>query len=76
MCVTPEPSTKRRMSLAECGAAGALQALGADGGPGGRAGRALMALSAAVLTANGVPPIAKLAFVGIVITYVLWLMDC
>jgi hypothetical protein len=72
MCVTPEPSTKRRMSLAERGAAGALQTLCADGGPGGSAGRSLMAMSAAVLTTSGVPPIAKLVFVGIVITYVLW----
>jgi hypothetical protein len=72
MCVTPEPSTKRRMSLVERGAAGALQALGADSGPGGRASSALMTMSATILTASGVPPIGKLLFVGIVITYVLW----
>ena len=65
---TPEPTTKRRMSLARRGAAGALEALGADGGRGGGAGGALMAMGAAVLAAGGVHPIVPLAFIGIAIT--------
>ena len=86
MCVTPESSTKRRMSLgrrgaagalqalgagAQQGAAGALQALGADDGPGGGAGRALMVLCAGTLAARGFALAANLVVIGYVITYVL-----
>ena len=74
VCVTPEPSTKRRMSLARRGAAEALMALAADDGPGGRAGGALMGLAGAgaVVASSNVPLIAKLVFIGFAITYVLW----
>jgi hypothetical protein len=73
MCVTPELSSQRRMSLvSRDGAAGALQALGAGGGRGGGAAHALMSLGAAALAASGGHPIVKWAAVGIAITYVLW----
>jgi hypothetical protein len=71
VCVTPEPSTKRRMPLAQRGAAGALQALAADDGPVGGAARALITCEA-ILSSSGIDPIVKLAFIAIVITYVLW----
>jgi len=54
------------------GAAGALQALGADNGPGEPECNALMRIGAVVLSASRGHPLAKLAFVGICITYVLW----
>jgi hypothetical protein len=52
------------------GAVGALEALGAEDGPGGSASTALMSMCAMVLSAN-LHPVAKLVFVGIIITYVL-----
>jgi len=74
--VVPQGAAGALQALGEAlvpqGAAGALQALAADDGPGGRAVSALMTMSAGVLTASGVHPIAKLVFIGIVITYVLW----
>jgi hypothetical protein len=76
VCVTPEPSTKHRMSLERRDAAGALLSLGQDDGPGGGAAGALMAMCAGVLASSGVHPVAKLAFVAIAITYVLWRLDC
>ena len=86
MCVTPEPSTKHRMSRRRAagalqepgessvpqGAAGAVQTLGAGGGPGGRAESALMAMFATFATTSRGLPIAKWAVIGVYITYVLW----
>jgi len=54
------------------GAAGAHQALSAGNGPGERTCDALTAISALVLTPRGGHPFAKLVFIGICITYVLW----
>jgi len=72
VCVTPELSSQRRMSLvSRDGAAGALEALGAGGGLGRGAAHALMSLGAAPVAASG-HPIVTLAFVRTGITYVLW----
>jgi hypothetical protein len=68
-----QQNTKPRAvgALMPLSAAGALEALGAVGGPGGSASNALMSIGAVVLSAPGIHPVAKLVFVGIVITYVL-----
>jgi hypothetical protein len=58
-------------ALVPWGAAGALEALGAEDGPGGSASTALMTMCGMVLSAKGLHPVAKLVFIGIIITYVL-----
>jgi hypothetical protein len=68
VCVTPELSTKRRMSVMTRTVEAALQALSAVDGPGGTAARALMAVGTAVLAASGAPLVWTLGALVITIT--------
>jgi hypothetical protein len=72
VCVTPEPSTERKMSHVPRVAEEALEELGAGGALGGGAAGALMTLGAGAVAASGGHPGVALAVLGIGITYVLW----